>query len=828
MLNSVFSSIHAASEEGRFPGCRLFPALARRFRTAGVHRLSLVLLATFVLLAAPLWADKAGNYFKQGRSAEIHKQYDAAYTYFQRALDLHPDNVDYMIAARRARFEAAMAHIHRGDQLMAQKQYPEAQSEFQKAATLDPSNAIAQQKLQQLEELMHPAPPPPGEAVTPDQEDSLQRRLARAAGPTELGAVAATPIDLKLAGDSRVAYNTLGKLSGINVIFDPDYHGSTVTLSLNQVSLMEALRVLDLESRSFYTVVTPNTIFVTNDSLQKRSELQQMVVKTFYLHNISQAAELTEVAQAVRVLLNLQHFQPVASQMALVIRDTPDRVAVAQKIIDDLDKAPAEVVVDVKVLQVNRDVARDLGLLPPTSTTLSLVNTQPSSSSSGSGTGSGSGSGSGNGSGNGGGSVGTTLNNLKHLNGSNFAITITPATLNALLSNDATRTLQQPELRAIQGQKATLQIGERIPIATGSFQPGIGGVGINPLVNTQFTYQPVGVNIDMTPWIHGDNEVTLKTHIEISAVDNFTNIGGISQPVIGQKVIDHTIELRNGESNILGGIFEDQDIKNLSGIPGLSSIPGLKWLFSSTHDEKVHTEVMIVMTPHIIRHLDLNKFNERAIDTGTQNDITLHELPPATIAPGSGAPAGAPQAGQPAAAPQPQSAAGAVVPHGTAAPQPGTSAAPETSVPPRTAAAPATGAAGLQFNPAHVSGVVGNPFGVNLDLNNVTGAYSVSMQLNYDPRMVSLQSVVNGGFLGKDGQAVALVDRNDATSGTAQITLSRPPNVSGVNGSGSILTLTFEGKAAGATTISVSRVIARDAQGKIVHLQTGSAAVTIR
>jgi len=819
LLNSVFSSIHAAPAEGDFPGCPLTPAITRR------SRVGLILLATLVLLAAPLWADKAGSYFKQGQRAEVHKQYDAAYAWFQRALDLHPDNVDYMIAARRSRFEAAMAHIHRGDQLMAQKQYPEAEVEFQKAATLDPSNAIAQQKLQQLQQLTHPAPPPPGEAVTPGQEDSLQQRLERAAGPVELGSVASTPINLKLAGDSRVAYNTLGKLSGINVIFDPDYHGSNVTLSLNQVSLMEALRILNIESRSFYTVVTPNTIFVTNDSLQKRSELQQMVVKTFYLHNISQAAELTEVAQAVRVLLNLQHFQPVASQMALVIRDTPDRVAVAQKIIDDLDKAPAEVVVDVKVLQVNRDVARDLGLLPPTSTTLSLVTSQPSSSSSSSTSGtSGTGTSTGTGTGTSSGSTGTLLSSLKHLNGSNFAITITPATLNALLSNDSTRTLQEPQLRAIQGQKATLQIGERIPIATGSFQPGIGGVGINPLVNTQFTYQPVGVNIDMTPWIHGDDEVTLKTKIEISAVDNFENIGGISQPVIGQKVIDHTIELKNGESNILGGIFEDQDIKNLSGIPGLSSIPGLKWLFSSTHNEKIHTEVMIVMTPHIVRHLDLSKFNERAIDTGTQNDITLHELPPATVAPSpapSAAPATAPQAGQPAFGP-PAPAAPQTTPR--TAPQ----AATGTPLLPRAAAAPATGSPGLQFNPSRVNGVVGNPFGVNLNLENVSNAYSISLQLNYDPRMVSLQSVVNGDFLGKDGQAVALVDRNDAASGNAQITLSRPPNVSGITGSGSILTLTFEGKAAGATTLSVSRVIARDAQGRIMHLQTGSAAATIR
>jgi len=185
------------------------------------------------------------------------------------------------------------------------------------------------------------------------------------------------------------------------------------------------------------------------------------------------------------------------------------------------------------------------------------------------------------------------------------------------MSDDRTHSLQEPELRSIEGQKAVEKIGQRIPVATGSFQPGIGGVGINPLVNTQFQYQSVGVNITMTPWIHPDNTVTLKSDIEVSSVVNYTTIGGIQEPIIGQQIVQHTIDLTNGQSNVLGGILTEQNIRNLSGLPGLSSIPLLKWFFSSTHTEHLHDELLIVITPHIIRPWAISRLDRRAVDTGT-------------------------------------------------------------------------------------------------------------------------------------------------------------------------------------------------------------------
>ncbi|HXE30677.1 MAG TPA: cohesin domain-containing protein, partial [Terriglobales bacterium] len=390
------------------------------------------------------------------------------------------------------------------------------------------------------------------------------------------------------------------------------------------------------------------------------------------------------------------------------------------------------------------------------------------------------------------------------------------ATLNALLSDSNTHTIQEPQLRSVQGQKATLQIGQKIPVATGSFQPGIGGVGINPLVNTQFNYTPIGVNIDMTPEIHGDESVLLKERIEISDVDSFNNIGGIQQPVFGNRVIDHTIELRNGESAVLGGMVVNTITHNVSGIPGLNSIPLFKYLFSSTHDETVHNEIMLIMTPHIVRSLDVTAEDRRSLDTGTQDDIQLNELPPATLAPPATA---APAGGAAAAASQPLRPS-----------RPGQPPVPTPSSPPtanmRTAPA-AGGSTVLEVQPTQVQATSGNVFGVKIALENAHDAYALTFQLNYDPKLMQVQSMNLGGFLAQDGQAPALVHREDSATGTAQISLSRPPNVAGISGSGDVVTIVFQAKATGTAPITITRLSARNPQGAMTPLQTTAATVTV-
>src|SRR5213075_2358384 len=209
------------------------------------------------------------------------------------------------------------------------------------------------------------------------------------------------------------------------------------------------------------------------------------------------------------------------------------------------------------------------------------------------------------------------LNRLGNLNATDFQVTISSATATALFSDSNTKLIQNPQIRAVDGQKASLKIGDRVPVATGSFQPGIGGVGINPLVNTQFQYLDVGVNIDITPHVHANGEVTLKILMDVSAVTGQQNIGGISQPIIGQRKIEQKIRLKDGEANLLGGIMEDQQTKSLSGIPGLAQIPILKYLFGQTTQDHSENEIVFAIVPHIIRNTDVNEMNQRPIDIGT-------------------------------------------------------------------------------------------------------------------------------------------------------------------------------------------------------------------
>ena len=536
----------------------------KRFMPAAVAML------VFLFIATAIAGDKAKAAYAKGQDAEARENYEAAYDFYKQAFDLKPKDLRYKSSYERLRFKAAATIVHQGQGLRDEGKMQEALAAFQKAALIDPSLFIAQQELKRTLQMINDKENPPPQAAGPPA--GLERKVREAGGPVELAAISNVPITVKLTEDSKVIYQTIGQLAGINVLFDPDYTSRRIKVELNGVTLEEALQITALESKTFWRPVTGNTIFVAQDNPAKRKELEQSVLKTFYLQNLSQPTELQDVVNAIRAVLDVQRVQQLLSQNALVVRGTPDQIALAEKLVEDLDKARPEVVVDIAVIQISKDKSRTLGLSPPTSATVALQSnintTTPTTSTTGSTTTSTSS-----------GSTGLELNTLGNLNATDFQVTIPSANLSAVMSDSDTKMLQNPQVRALDNQKATLKIGERVPVATGSFQPGIGGVGINPLVNTQFQYLDVGVNIDVTPHVHSDREVTLKITMEISSVVGQSSIGGISQPIIGQKKIEHEIRLKDGESSLIGGIMDDAQTKSLSGIPGLAQIPILRYLF---------------------------------------------------------------------------------------------------------------------------------------------------------------------------------------------------------------------------------------------------------
>ena len=739
----------------------------------------LIILVIGVPFAA---ADKAKSLYKSGRDAEARQNYEQAYEDYKKAYDLKPTNLSYRTSFERLRFLAGASHVHRGQLLREAGQLDAASAEFQKAVEIDPSSSIAKQELVQTQQMIDAAKSGPKPA--PPASSFLEKRIQEAGGPVELAPISNAPINLKITEDSKIIYETVGKLAGINVLFDPDYTSRRIKIELNNVSLEEALQIIAVETKTFWRPVTPNTIFIAADNPAKRKDLDQVVIKTFYLSNLSQPQEMQDVTNTLRQILEIQRVQALPSEGAIVVRGTPDQMALAQKIVNDLDKSKAEVLVDVAVMQISRDKSRTLGISPPTSASIQLqpnINTTTTTPTTGAGTVTPTPSTTS--------PTGINLNTLGNLNATDFTVTIPPATATALFTDSDTKLIQKPQIRAIEGQKASLKIGQRVPVATGSFQPGIGGVGINPLVNTQFQYLDVGVNIDLTPKVHANGDVTLKITMEVSEVDGTSNIGGITQPIIGQRKIEHEVRLREGEVNLLGGMMEDQQTKSLTGFPLLSQIPILRYLFGQTSTDHSESETVFALIPHIVRKENITDLNEEALDAGTGSAIFLRRV----SHPAESAPAAAPN--------------------------------PATQRPSQPAPPPATTSFG--FDPPAITEPQGSTFAVNVMLRGVQNAYSVPFQVSYDPKTLQVVNVSNGTLLSQDGQAVALVHRDDDNTGTLQVTATRPPGANGVSGQGTVATLTFMAKAPGQSTLTISKGGMRDPSMQPTLVAGASATVTI-
>ena len=560
-----------------------------------------LVLAGLLLVGCP----KGKSDFKQGKKAEIQKDYDTALIHYQNALKANPGNTEYLLKVQRLRFESSQSHVDRGHKLFAQGQLQLAAAEFEKALAIDPSSVVAEQELKKTLELI--AEQEKRAQISEAQKPATADEASE--GPPRLAPLPQTPITLRAANDAKMIFDTIGKLAGISLIYDPDFVPRRIQVDFVNVTLAEALDLVALQTKTFWKPVTSNAVFIIPDTVQKRKDYEEQVVRTFYLANTLTANELTEVVTALRNLLDMRRIQQNNAMNAIVVRDTPDKVAVAEKVIRDIDKAKPEVMVQVSVLQARRDRLRDLGIQPDTSPVASLGFTPRNPTTPGTGTTPASNT--------------IRLSDLQRLSSADYSVTLPGARAFALLTDSATKILQNPEVRASDGQTAKLRIGDRIPVATGSFQPGIGAVGVNPLVNTQFQYQDVGVNVELTPHVHPNREVSLKVKVEISQQTSTVNIGGINQPVFSQRTVEHDIRLREGEVNVLGGVIERTDRSVKTGWPGLSQIPFLRYFFSEQTTETLENEVLIVLTPRIVRLPEITVANLRSVDVGTDTNVKL-------------------------------------------------------------------------------------------------------------------------------------------------------------------------------------------------------------
>ncbi len=771
-------------------------------------------------------AQSASAWNKKGQQAEARDDYDAAFEDFRQAHLKKPNDMRYRTSFESMRFKSANMHVDRGRVLRQSGDVDGAINEFARALQIDPGNQAAAQELQVMEKRSGPnggpagapgsasgGPGSPGNPLVPGMGEEtpyqrqMQKEISTLGGPVTLQPVSDDPLTLHMAQqDTEVVYQAICRAAGLNVIFDPEYVPKRIPVDLNDVSLEQALHIVGMVSGTFWKPVTSNTIYVAANTRAKRTEVDDLAVQTFYLTNVSQQNDANEIMVAIRNLLDpgLKIYL-VASQNALIIRGTPDELILAEKIINDLDRTKPEVVVDVAELEVSRQLERDIGITLPTSFGLTpqYSNANISTSSTTSTTGSSTTT-----------TSGLTLNTLGNLNATNFAVTVGGGTVNALLSDSDTRILQNPRIRATDGQHSTLKIGSKIPIATGSYSAGTAITTASLGVQTQFTYLDVGVNIDMTPTVHYDGEISLKLKVEVSAENGSSTISGVTEPIISQRVADEVIQLKDGEPALLAGLMQVQDSKNVNGTPGLGELPILRYFFASTDKTQQSDDIVFLIIPHIVRESILTDENTRAIYTGTSTSVELLRKAPsaATVESSEG---GQPSSSLPATSAA--NAASSMIAKMAADSKPVT---PETMANMHMAANGTMSATPLTLavTPGSASEGVGSTFQVSIVAQNAHDLFAVPLQIQFDPKVLALVNVDAGDLLGKDGQSVALVHRDEG-NGAVTISATRPPGTKGVDGQGSICTLTFKAIGAGDSTLALTRIGTRDsAQNRIASV----------
>ena len=538
---------------------------------------------------------------RQAQQAEHAQDYDRAVVDYTKAVRLKPGDAGIRAALERAKLRAADDHYNRGRQYSAGGRLSEALIEYQIASELNPTSAPIEQALEatrrQLQEKV---------ALTPGTKTALQKLIdqSRKASAPGLALPAGLYVPDTLVfrnASSRDIFTALARFAGLSLIFDPAFESTRLTIDLHHTTLQNALRSLTEATGTFYQVTAPRTIVIAPDTAAKRQEYERDVVRTFYLSN----ANLKETIDLLRMVIDARRIAPITATNAITIKDTPARVAAAGRIIEAIDKARPEVVIDTQLLEVDRTKLLEYGL--NLASTDSTGTTQPGISGTA--------------------SVGQnntlTLGALRNLTQSDITLAGLPTLYYRLLKSDVdTRTLANPQLRTADGVTAEAKFGDRVPVPVTTFTPiATGGTPQQPIVS--YNYENIGVNIAITPRIHHDDDVTLALKVDVSSISG-TGYGGL--PTFQNRQVNTEIRLKDGETSLLAGLILDNERNLLEGVPGLSDLPVIGRLFAHHQRENDQTDVILTLTPHIVRVLNLKPSDLQAFQTG-RGSAPMGELP---------------------------------------------------------------------------------------------------------------------------------------------------------------------------------------------------------
>lgn len=786
------------------------------------------LVVLFVLTALASGC-AAGRAFRRGQEAARSGDWDQAVTHYTKAVQEDPEKAEYKISLERAMQTASRQHISNARDFESKDQLDAALIEYRRAVELDATNRLAASRAAELERLIRERV----EAARPKSPMAKLQEQARAQATLPLlNPGSREPLTVSFNGSLKDFFNWIGTNSGINITFDQNYQDRGYTVQLDGVTLEQALQQTMTANQLFYKVINQRTIMVIPDTPAKHQQYDELVVRVFYVSH----ADVTELAQVINTIMRVPTMAivptllPNKTSNTLTVRATAPVVDVIERIVRANDKPRAEVIVDVQILEVNRGRTRELGL-NLSNYGLGLIFSPEVAPGTG-------------------GVPPFNLNTISQgVSTADFYLTVPTAAVRFLESDTRTKQIAKPQLRGAEGQEMTLNLGEEVPVLSTVFGSAVPG-GFASVPQSSFSYRPVGVNLSINPRVTFDGEIVLDLTVESSTLGPSVSVAGQDVPSFGTRKVKTRLRLREGESNLLAGLLKDDQRKILTGLPGIMRLPVLRSLFGQTTDEVAQTDIVMLLTPHIVRTHELTVEDIAPIFIGTQSNVGLGgpppliqspEMPPAEptpgVAPGTTPPAttlapGATQLGVPG---PPVAAAPGVPPTQPPTP-PGTSAVPTLVTPtPAPQAAPAApgaqgAAGGAQISlstPGTEFRIGAPPYTAPLSVTNASRLSVLTLTITYNPAVLRVRTVQEGSFMTQGGVKAGFSQRIDAAAGRVDIAITRMGDRTGASGTGLLAALLFDAVGQGGSLVQVTGV-ASAPDGSPIPLQFSSSTVTVR
>jgi type II secretory pathway component GspD/PulD (secretin) len=764
-----------------------------------------------VVLTALVAGCAAGRAFRRGGSAARAGDWDNAVEHYRAAVQADPQSAEYKIALERAMISASLVHLDQARVLEARDQLDEALREYRRASEFDPPNRMIGGKVAELERRIRDQL----EAARPKPSIQQLRETARQVGPPPLYNLTTVMEPLKFNQTNlRDILNSIGASTGINVTYESTFQDRPYTITLEGVTLEEALQQILSANTLFYKVVNQRTILVIPDNQAKRQQFEEQVLRTFYISHADPMEIQTMLNQIIRV--PGQQVPPVVSASktsnTLTIRATKSVADIIEQLVQQADKPRAEVIIDVQILEVNRTRTKQFGLDLgdyAISTVFSPESDPRGAAAPAAATG----------------QTGTTgaarppvfnANTISRgINTTDFYLSVPSAVVRFLESDSETKVIAKPQLRGAENVALKLNLGEEIPIPTTTFSPlAQGGPNFQPL--TSFGYRSVGVNVEMTPRVTYEGDVILDPlFVESSTLGSGIVIAGQELPSFGSRKVTTALRLREGESSLLAGLLREDQRKAAAGFPGLLGIPIIRQLFSSNDQNIQQTDIVMLLTPRIVRTHELTAQDVSPIYIGTQSNLGLSGPPPLI------APVSTPPAATPGAPVTPTAAPPAAPPAGPPAkPDAGPStAAPGTKgVPAAPAATPRETGQVVVTPPRTDFQVGGGPYIVPISITGVSQLSRVALTVSYNPATLRVRTLQEGSFMRTGSVPAVFTSQPDAAGGRLDIAIVRTGDATGVAGTGLLAAVLFDAIGAGPANITVTGTAASPA-GSAVPLQ---------